>query len=146
MEAQQFPLPSLPEEVGGDEPEEMTVSKNTVVEVGRVMACDGGKKMMESVQMDKVKWPLQQQLQQQQPQLPGATPRTRGHPQGQPNMRGRRAIERAKALARVGPSAPSGVGGTRRMVGALPVRGEHVYAERGDLLRASRSKGTYYFQ
>ena len=34
------------------------------------------------------------------------------------NMRGRRAIGSEKALALVGPSASSGVGGTRRLVGA----------------------------
>ena len=44
----------------------------------------------------------------------------------------RRAIGIEKALALVGPSVSSGVGGTRRLVGALPVRGEHVYAKRGD--------------
>ena len=48
------------------------VSKNMVVEVGGVMACDGGKWMMESMQMDKEKELLQQQQHQQQPQLPGA--------------------------------------------------------------------------
>ena len=48
-------------------------------------------------------------------------------------MRGRRAIGSEKALALVDPSASSEVGGTRRLVGALPVRNEHVYAKRGDL-------------
>ena len=57
------------------------------------------------------------------------------------------AIGREKALALVGPSASSGVGGTRRLVGALPVRGEHVYAKRGDPTTGytSRSKGMYCF-
>ena len=59
----------------------------------------------------------------------------------------RRAIGSEKALALVGPAASSGVGGTRRLVGALPVRGEHVSAKRGDatIYRVSRSKGMYYF-
>ena len=73
VEAQQLPLLSPPEEVGGDEHEEVMVSKNIVVEIGGVMACDGGREMMESMQTDKEKEPLQQQPQQQQPQLPGAT-------------------------------------------------------------------------
>ena len=53
-------LLSPPEEVGGDEHEEVMVSKNMVVEVGGVMACDGGRGMMESMQMDKRKELLQQ--------------------------------------------------------------------------------------
>ena len=61
-------------------------------------------------------------------------------------MRGRRAIGSEKALVLVGPSASSGVGGTRRLVGALPVRGKHVCAERDDLLRVRDRKGAYYFQ
>ena len=58
-----------------------------------------------------------------------------------------RAIGSQKALALVGPSASSGVGGTGRLVDTLPVRGEHVYAKRGDatIYRVSRSKGMYYF-
>ena len=42
------------------------------------------------------------------------------------------AIGSEKALALVGPSASSGVGGRRRLVRALPVRGEHVHAKRRD--------------
>ena len=52
----------------------------------------------------------------------------------------RRAIGSEKALALVGPSAPSGVVGRKRLVGALPVRGEHVYAERGDLTTGCRDR------
>ena len=48
------------------------VSKNMVVEIGRVMACDGGKGMMEAMKMDKEDELLQQQPNQQQPQPPGA--------------------------------------------------------------------------
>ena len=69
VEAQQLPLLSPPQEVGGDEHEEVVASMNTVVEVGGVMACDGEKRMME---MDKKEELLQQQPNQQQPQLPGA--------------------------------------------------------------------------
>ena len=47
-----------------------------------------------------------------------------------------------KALALVGSSASSGVGGTRRMVGALPVRGEHVYAKKDDLTTGCRDRKT----
>ena len=57
---QPLDLKLLPEEVGGDEHKEVMVSKNMVVEVGGVMACDGGKWMMECMQMDKVKELLQQ--------------------------------------------------------------------------------------
>ena len=63
---------SPPEEVGGDEQEEVMVSKNMMVEIGGVMEFDGGKGMMESMQMDKEKELLQQQPHQQQPKLPGA--------------------------------------------------------------------------
>ena len=140
VEAQQLPLLSPPEEVGRDEHEKVMVSKNMVVEIGGVMACDGGKGMMESMQMDKEKELLQQQPQQQQPQLPGAAapdpwplPMSSEHERQQSNWK-------REALALVGPSASSGVGGTRRLLGALPVRGEHVYAKRGELLRASRSE------
>ena len=42
-----------------------------VVEIRRGMACDEGKGMMGSMQMDKKKELLQQQPHQQQPQLPG---------------------------------------------------------------------------
>ena len=72
MAAQPLALLSPPEEVGGDKHEGVMVSKNVVVEVGGVMACDGGKGMMESMQMDKEEGLLQQQPKQQQPQLPGA--------------------------------------------------------------------------
>ena len=58
----------------------------------------------------------------------------------------RRAIGSEKALALVGPSAYVGVGGTRRVVGTLPVRGEHEYAKRGDLTTGCRNRGTYYFR
>ena len=71
VEAQQLPLLSQRQEVGGEEHEEVMVSKN-MVEIGGVMSCDGGKGMMECMQMDKEKELLQQQAQQQQPQLPGA--------------------------------------------------------------------------
>ena len=50
------------------------------------------------------------------------------------------AIGSEKELALVGPSASSGVGGTRRLVGALRVRGEHVYAKRGDLTTGCRDQ------
>ena len=50
VEAQQLPLLSPPQEVGGDEHEGVLVSENMVVEIGGVVACDGGKGMME---MDK---------------------------------------------------------------------------------------------
>ena len=43
MEAPQLPLLSPPEEVGGDELEEVVVSENMMVEIGSVMARDGGK-------------------------------------------------------------------------------------------------------
>ena len=136
------------------------------------MACDGGKGMLE---MDKKEELLQQQPNQQQPQLPGAADPDPWPPPmraglvdesnsdwemasigfqvfvlggratagsfvfGNVNRRKTRAIASRmkatgseKALALVGPSTPSGVGGTRRLVGALPVCGEHVYAKRGD--------------
>ena len=72
MEAQQLPLLSPPEEVGGDEREEVMVSKNTAVEIAGVIACDGGKWMMGHMQMDKEKEMLQQHAHQHYPQLPGA--------------------------------------------------------------------------
>ena len=64
------------------------------------------------------------------------------------HMRSRKAIGSEKALTLVGLSASSGVGGTRRLVGALPVRGEHVYAERGGFLQyeVRDRKGTYFSQ
>ena len=144
----------------------MMVSEN-MVKVGGVMACDG-EKGVESMQMDKEEELLQQQPNQQQPQLPGAADPDLWPPQWQQvlmraraigkleamifrflfggaeqqqgrlrlesaNRRearaiaSRRAIGSEKALAPVGPSASSGVGGRRRLVGALPVRGEHAY-------------------
>ena len=72
MAAKPLALLSPPEEVGGDKHEGVIVSENMVVEVGGVMACDGGKGMMESLQMDEEKELLRQQPHQQQPQLPGA--------------------------------------------------------------------------
>ena len=72
LAAHPLALLSPPEEVGGDELEGVMVSENMVVEIGGVMACDGGKGMMESMQMDKEEELLQQQPNQQQPQLPGA--------------------------------------------------------------------------
>ena len=72
VEAQQLPRLSPPREVGGDENEGVILCKNMVVEIGGVMACDGEKRMMESMQMDKEKELLRQQPHQQQPQLPGA--------------------------------------------------------------------------
>ena len=50
------------------------------------------------------------------------------------------AIGSAKALTLVGPSVSSGVGGTKRLLGALPVRGEHVYAKRGDITTRYRDR------
>ena len=52
LAAQPMALLSPPEEVGGDKHEEVMVSKNMVVEIGGVMACDGEKGMMGSTQMD----------------------------------------------------------------------------------------------
>ena len=72
LAAQPLALLSPPEEVGRDEHEGVMVSKNVVVEVGGVMACDGEKGMMEFMQMGKEEELLQQQPNQQQPQLPGA--------------------------------------------------------------------------
>ena len=72
LAAKPLALLSPPEEVGGDEKEGVIVCKNMVVEVGGVMACDGEKGMIESMQMDKEKELLWQQPHQQQPQLPGA--------------------------------------------------------------------------
>ena len=72
LAAQPVALLSTPEEVGGDEHEGVVVSKNVVVEVGGVMACDGGKGVMGSMQMGKQEEVLQQQPNQQQPQLPCA--------------------------------------------------------------------------
>ena len=82
LAAQPLALLSPPEEIGGGDHEGVMISKNMVAEVGGVMACDGGKGMMESMQMDKEEellqqqpnqqQPDQQQPNQQQPQLPGA--------------------------------------------------------------------------
>ena len=60
LAAQLLTLLSSPEEVGGDDLEEVMVSKNKVVEIGGVMACDGGKGMMGSMHMDKEEELLQQ--------------------------------------------------------------------------------------
>ena len=72
LAAQPLALLSPPEEVGGDEHEGLMVSMNMVVEIGGEMACVGAKGMMGSMQMDKEEELLQQQPNQQQPQLPGA--------------------------------------------------------------------------
>ena len=64
VEAQQLPLLSPPQEVGGDEHEQVMLSENMVIEIGGVVACDGGKGVME---MYKKK-----ELLQQQPRLCGA--------------------------------------------------------------------------
>ena len=182
VEAQQLPLLSPPREVGGDEREEVIVSKNVVVEIGGVVACDGEKEMMVSMQMDTQEELLQQQPNEQQPELFGAAapdpwpPPMSADPDesnseweigrhdflvfalggrptagrvrlGNAKRRELRAIARRmeanvseKVLALVGPSASSGVGGPRRLVGALPVRGEHVYAKRGDLTTRCRDQ------
>ena len=62
------------------------VSKNMVVEIGGVMACDGGKGMMGSMQMDKEEELLQQQPKQQQPQTVTATWCCRPRPVATPNV------------------------------------------------------------
>ena len=72
LAAKPLALLSPPEEVAGDEHERVVVCENMVVEVGGVMACDGERGMMESMQMDKEKELPRQQPHQQQPQLPGA--------------------------------------------------------------------------
>ena len=72
LAAQPLALLAPPEEFNGDEHEGVMVSKIMVVQIGGVMACDGGKGMMESMQMDKEEELLQQQPTQQKPQLPGA--------------------------------------------------------------------------
>ena len=69
VEAQQLPLLSPPQEVGGGEHERVLVSENMVVEIGGVAACDGEKGVME---MDKKDQLLQQRPNQLQPQLPRA--------------------------------------------------------------------------
>ena len=73
VEAQQLPLLSPPQEVGGDEHEEVMASMKPVVEVGGVVACDGEKGMMEMDKKEELlqQQPNQQQPNQQQPQLPG---------------------------------------------------------------------------
>ena len=60
VEAQQLPLLSPPEEVGGDKHEELMVSKNMMAKIGGVVACDGRKGMMGSMQIDNEKELLQQ--------------------------------------------------------------------------------------
>ena len=47
-------------------------SKDMVVDIGGVMACDGGKGMMVSTQKDKEEELLKQQPNQQQPQIPSS--------------------------------------------------------------------------
>ena len=69
--AQPLALLSPSEEVGGDENEGVLVCKNMVVEIGEVMACDRGGRMMESTQIDKEKELRRQKPHQQQPRLPG---------------------------------------------------------------------------
>ena len=182
METQQLPLLLPPEEVGGDGHKEAVVSKNMVVEIGRVMARDGGKGMMEPMQMNKEKELLQQQPKQQQPQLPGAAA---PDPWPSPSSADLDKSNNEREIGRNGflvfvlggraaaGSFPSGeckakgvqsdreqdgsdwkregigtgcffsiFGGwcTRRLLGALPVRGECASAKGGDLLRASRWK------
>ena len=63
-------------------------------------------------------------------------------------MRSRKAIGSEKALTLVGLSASSGVGGHETPGRRLPVRGEHVYAERGGFLQheVRDRKGTYFSQ
>ena len=53
------------------------------------------------------------------------------------------AIGNEKALALVSPSASSGVAGMRRLVGASPVRGEHVYAKRGNFTTGCRDRNAW---
>ena len=72
LPARSLPFLSPLEELGEDEHVGVMVSKNVVVQVGGVMVCDGRKGMMKSMQMDKEEELLQQQPNQQQPQLPGA--------------------------------------------------------------------------
>ena len=70
LAAQPLALLSPPEEVGGDDHEEVMVSKNMVVEIGGVMACrDGGKGMIGSMQMDKEEELIQQQSHQHRRKL-----------------------------------------------------------------------------
>ena len=161
------------------------VSENMVAEIGGVVACDGGEGMIE---MDKKDELAQQQLNQQQPQLPGAADAGLWPPpmatglvddsnsdyeiashdfhvfvlgaratagsfafrkcatKGARAIASRmRAIASEKALALVGPSVASGVVGTTRLVGALPARGEHVYAKRGDRTTGSRDRTACIF-
>ena len=182
VKTQQPPLLWPPEEVGGDKHEEVVVSKNMVVEIGRVMARDGEKGMMGSMKMGKENELLHQQSPQQLPQLPGAadpdpwppptsadldennSKRGIGRRDFLPFVLGGRAaagsfaLGKSKAKGRQSDREQDGsdwkrerIGtgwsfsifggwGTRRLLGALLVRGEHVYAKRGDLRRASRSK------
>ena len=61
-----------PEEVDGDELEDVMVSTNMVVKIRGVMACGGEKGVMRSMPMDKKELLFQRrQPHQQQPQLPG---------------------------------------------------------------------------
>ena len=66
--AQQLPLLSPPQEVGGDEHEGVMVSENMVVDI-EVVACDKGKGMMGVAKKEELP---QQHPNQQQPLLPGA--------------------------------------------------------------------------
>ena len=149
MEAQQLPLLSPPEEVSGDKHEEVIVSKNILLGIGGVMACDGGKGMVGLCRWTRRKRCVSSSRSNSSHSYLLLPPRTCGHTQYQENMRGWRAIASEKAWAVVGPLAYSGVWGTRRLVGALPVRGEHVYAKRGDLTtlcrdREARNNFKYY--
>ena len=58
--------------MAGDEHEKVMASKDMVVDIGGVMACDGGKGMMVSTQKDKEEELLKQQPNQQQPQIPSS--------------------------------------------------------------------------
>ena len=51
-----------------------------------------------------------------------------------------------KALVRSGLREGWCVWGVRRLIDVSPGRGAHVYAKRGDLLRAPRSYGACYFR
>ena len=72
LAAQPLALQLLPEEVGGDEHEDVMASKKSSGRDWRGMACDRGRGMMRSMQMDKEEELLQQQPNQQQPQQSSA--------------------------------------------------------------------------
>ena len=145
------------------------------------MACDGEKGMME---MNKEEELLQQQPDQQRPQLPGAVdqdPWPPPMPAGivdesnsdweiasndfQVFVLGGRAAAGSFAFGKfkqegcqsnrdqesnwnqedIGTGwsfSTFGVVGTRRLVGALPVRGQHVYVKRGGLTTGCRDRKT----